>query len=199
MTGSFWDRRFAESGFAYGEEPNRFLRRKLAEVEPGALLLPAEGEGRNAVWAASRGWRVYAFDTSTVGRDKALDMARRRGVEIEYGVRSVADDLSDLEGRFDAVGLVFMHLPPEIRRRAHRAVARCLRPGGVLVLEAFSEQQLDRGTGGPREAELLYRLDELEADFEELTIRSIEGLDVELAEGRYHRGLANVVRVIATA
>jgi SAM-dependent methyltransferase len=197
--GTFWDRRFAEDGFAYGEEPNAFLRAELDALEPGALLLPAEGEGRNAVWAASRGWTVHAFDTSTVGRDKALAMARSRGVEMSYEVRSVTDRIADLEGRFDAVGLVFMHLPPSVRRTAHRAVARCLRPGGVLVLEAFSKQQLDRGTGGPREAELLYRPDELEVDFEDLTIHRIERLDVELAEGRYHRGLANVVRMIANA
>lgn len=128
---SFWDQRYAEEGFAYGEDPNRFLCDQLSRLEPGALLLPAEGEGRNAVWAATNGWRVSAFDTSTVGRDKALTMARRRGVEIGYELRSVTDHLVDFEGRFDAVGLVFMHLPSEIRRSAHRAVARCLRPGGL--------------------------------------------------------------------
>ena len=90
MTLTFWDERFAEEGFAYGEEPNRYLREQLDRLTPGSLLLPAEGEGRNAVWAATRGWRVHAFDTSTVGRDKALATARRQGVEITYELRSVA-------------------------------------------------------------------------------------------------------------
>lgn len=198
MTINFWDQRFAEQGFAYGEEPNVFLSRRLGEIEPGELLLPAEGEGRNAVWAATQGWNVHAFDTSTVGRDKALAAARRRAVDITYELRSVVDDLGDLEGRFDAVGLVFMQLPPEVRRPAHREVARCLRPGGVLILEAFAKEQLDRGTGGPRESSLLFSVDELEVDFEDLDVVSLQPCDVELAEGRYHRGESSVVRLLAS-
>ena len=199
MKTSFWDQRFAEAGFAYGEEPNVFLRQQLDRLDPGGLLLPAEGEGRNAVWAAARGWRVDAFDTSTVARDKALDLARRRGVEIDYRLSSVTDDLNDLEGRFDAVGLVFLHLPPDYRRTAHRRLARCLRPGGALILEAFSKEQLERGTGGPREADLLYRIEDLVGDFDALEIALAERRDVELAEGRYHVGPSSVVRLVATA
>jgi SAM-dependent methyltransferase len=199
MTISFWDDRFAEEGFAYGEKPNVFLRRELERLDPGALLLPAEGEGRNAVWSAVRGWRVHAFDTSTVGRDKALAMARRRRVEMAYQLRSVTDPLDDLAGRFDAVGLVFMHLPSAHRRDAHRSVLRCLRPGGTLILEAFSKEQLERGTGGPRDRDLLYDVDELREDFSALEIRSLERCDVDLTEGRYHRGEASVIRLIAVA
>jgi len=199
MTMSFWDRRFAEEGFAYGERPNRYLGEELDRLEPGSLLLPAEGEGRNAVWAAERGWTVHAFDTSVVGRDKALALASRRGVDITYDIRSVTDGLADLEGRFDAVGLVFMHLPGVVRRAAHRAVARCLRPGGTLILEAFSKEQLERGTGGPREAELLYAVDELRGDFETLRIHSLDRCDVELDEGRYHLGVASVIRLLASS
>lgn len=199
MTLTFWDERFAESGFAYGEEPNGFLREQLDRLTPGSLLLPAEGEGRNAVWAASRGWSVHAFDTSTVGRDKALATARRKGVEMTYELRSAAEPMLDFEARFDAVGLVFMHLPAEVRRSAHQGVARCLRPGGALILEAFSTEQLERGTGGPRELELLYTAADLEEDFAGLEIHTLEKRDVELNEGRYHLGVASVVRVLATA
>ena len=198
MTKSFWDQRFAEEGFAYGEEPNRYLREQLDRLEPGALMLPAEGEGRNAVWAATRGWRVHAFDTSTVGRDKALAMARRQGVEITYQLRSVADSLVDFEGQFDAAGLVFMHLPADVRTAAHRAIARCLRPGGTLILEAFSTEQLKRGTGGPRDLGLLYELADLLGDFADLQISSLETTDAELDEGRYHLGVASVVRMLAS-
>lgn len=199
MTKNFWDQRFEEEGFAYGEKPNRYLREQLDRLEPGSLLLPAEGEGRNAVWAAARGWTVHAFDTSTVGRDKALAMARRRGVEITYELRSVADELIDCEGRFDAVGLVFLHLLPEGRRDAHRAAARCLRPGGTLILEAFAKEQLERGTGGPRDLDLLYAIADLREDFAPLEIHSLERCEVELDEGRYHLGVASVIRLSASA
>ena len=199
MTLTFWDERFAEEGFAYGEEPNRYLREQLDRLPPGSLLLPAEGEGRNAVWSATRGWEVLAFDTSTVGRDKALAMARRKGVEVAYELRSVAEPMRDIEARFDAVGLVFMHLPVDVRRMAHQGVARCLRPGGTLILEAFSTEQLKRGTGGPRDLELLYTTTDLEKDFAGLEIHTLENCDVELDEGRYHLGVASVVRMLATA
>jgi len=199
VTLKFWDERFAENGFAYGEEPNGFLREQLERLVPGSLLLPAEGEGRNAVWAATRGWRVHAFDTSTVGRDKAVATARRKGVEIIYELRSAAEPMLDFEARFDAVGLVFMHLPAEVRRTAHQALARSLRPGGTLILEAFSTQQLGRGTGGPRDLGLLYTTADLEEDFAGLGIHTLEERDVELNEGRYHQGLASVIRVLATA
>jgi SAM-dependent methyltransferase len=196
---SFWDRRFAEEGFAYGVEPNRFLRHHLDEVEPGELLLPAEGEGRNAVWAASRGWKARAFDTSAVGRDKALSLARAQGVDICFELRSIADPLDDLRGRFDALGLIFVHVPSAFRGDVHRACAQCLRPGGILILEAFAKEQLGRGTGGPRDVDLLYSLEDLRGDFEHLDVMSLETCDVELHEGRYHRGVARVVRLVARA
>jgi hypothetical protein len=199
VTGSFWDQRFAETGFAYGEEPNRFFRDQLVRIPPGSLVLPAEGEGRNAVWAATQGWLVHAFDTSTVGRDKALDMARRLGVEINYELRSVVDDLTHMQGRFDVAGLVFMHLPPEGRRIAHRAVASSVRPGGTLILEAFSKEQIAMGTGGPRDPDLLYDVADIREDFALLDIRTLERREVELEEGRYHRGVASVIRMVATA
>lgn len=196
---SFWDQRFAEEGFAYGEEPNRFLRDQLNRLVPGTLLLPAEGEGRNAVWAAAQGWDVYAFDTSTVGRDKALAMARRRGVELDYGLRSITDESVDLERRFDVVALIFVHLPPDVRRMAHRAAVRWLRPGGSLILEAFAKEQLERGTGGPRDLELLFEIADLREDFAGLEIEMLERSEVELDEGRYHRGVASVIRFRASA
>lgn len=161
--------------------------------------MPAEGEGRNAAWSAVNGWKVHAYDTSTVGRDKALEMARRRGVEITYELRSVLDEADELEGRFDAAGLVFLHLPAQQRRAAHRAVARCLRPGGVLILEAFSSRQLEQGTGGPRDPELLYEVGDLQSDFSMMKTLELDEYTVELHEGRYHSGTASVIRLIASA
>jgi len=88
VTRTFWDERFAGEGIACGEKPNGFLREQLDRLAPGSLLLPAEGEGRNAVRAAARGWEVLAFGTSTVGRDKALTTARRGSVPPGRSERS---------------------------------------------------------------------------------------------------------------
>ena len=52
----FWDTRYAEIDFAYGKTPNTFFKDSIDKLTPGKLLLPADGEGRNAVYAATKGW-----------------------------------------------------------------------------------------------------------------------------------------------
>ena len=98
----FWEERYGKEEFAYGEEPNQFLKEQLANVEPGTILFPAEGEGRNAVFAAELGWYVCAFDLSSEGQRKANVLAQKKGVEIDY----ILDPISDLpyaENQFNAM------------------------------------------------------------------------------------------------
>jgi hypothetical protein len=45
----FWNERYANEEYAYGEEPNEFFKQELARLQPGRILLPADGEGRNGV------------------------------------------------------------------------------------------------------------------------------------------------------
>lgn len=197
---SFWDERYAEPGFAYGREPNRFLRRRLAAMRPGRLLLPGEGEGRNAVWAAEQGWQVTALDQSEVAVEKIRHHADGRGVEVDARCVDLAAGVpEDLEG-FDAIALIYVHLDPEVRTRVHRELAQRLRPGGVLLVEAFTPRQVGRKSGGPRRRELLVDADDLTADLAGVvSLRAVEELEVALDEGRYHRGLASVVRLVAVA
>jgi len=82
----FWDERYAAPAFAYGTEPNVFLKAQLNKMTPGSILFPCEGEGRNAVYAASLGWGVSAFDYSVSGRDKALMLANQQDVDITYQI-----------------------------------------------------------------------------------------------------------------
>ena len=72
---NFWDERYKAKAYVYGKEPNQYFAEKLRELEPGKILLPAEGEGRNAVFAARQGWEVSAFDSSSEGRKKAFLLA----------------------------------------------------------------------------------------------------------------------------
>jgi SAM-dependent methyltransferase len=194
---SFWDQRFALEGFAYGTEPNRFLVEQLGRLEPGRLLLPGEGEGRNAVWAASYGWQVTAVDASTVGRSKALALAAEHGVELDYRLQDLCENLEDDLRSFDVIALVFVHLPDARRRGFHAELGRRLRPGGTLVLEGFAKDQLGRTSGGPKDLDLLFAPDDLRTDFAGLDITELGQHEVELAEGRYHNGQAAVIRVVA--
>lgn len=191
---SFWDERFAEPELACGAEPNDWLLECASRIASPVLCL-AEEQGRNAVWLAEHGHRVTALDLSSVGLRRAHELAESRGVHIE----TIHADLADWDGPRGggAVVAIFAHLHPQIRRRAHRAVASWLRPGGVLVLEAYRPEQLALGTGGPGDAALLYTAVDLAADFEVLEIEHLREAERDVQEGRYHSGRAAVVQVLA--
>ena len=191
-----WEQRYGQVEYAYGEEPNAFFKTCLDRMRPGRLLLPGEGEGRNAVHAAVQGWMVHAFDFSAAGREKALRLAVRHGVKINYEVTDYESARIE-PGAYDAVALIFAHMPESTRRSVHRKLATALAAGGRLIVEAYSKEQLDYGTGGPPNEELLYSLDELREDFPSLDILQLEKQETEIREGRYHTGLASVIRLVA--
>lgn len=192
-----WNQRYGAEAYAYGTEPNEFFRTALDGLpRPGRILLPAEGEGRNAVYAAGRGWQVNAYDQSVAGRDKAMRLAKERGVSIRYEVAGHANAQIET-GAYDAAALIFAHVHESQRRAVHQRVCTALAPGGILLLEAYSKAQLDFGTGGPPVAELLYSLDAVREDFAALTIDSIEQIEAEILEGQFHHGRGSVIRVRA--
>jgi SAM-dependent methyltransferase len=194
---SFWDERYGAVELAYGAEPNRWLVAQAGRIAPGGrVLCLGEGEGRNAVWLATRGHSVDAVDGSRVGLEKASRLAAARGVAL----RTEVDDLGrhrPSAGAYDAVVSIFVHLPPPVRAFAHAAAAAALRPGGVLILEAFTPRQLGRESGGPSRLELLYEPATLRADFPDLAWEVLEEAEVVLDEGPFHQGRAAVVRGVA--
>ncbi|HJS55413.1 MAG TPA: class I SAM-dependent methyltransferase [Chitinophagaceae bacterium] len=190
----FWDLRYAESETVYGYEPNKFFKLFIDLHKPGTILLPAEGEGRNAVYAASKGWKVDAFDFSEVARDKALDFARGKKVTINYELKNIADFKATK--KYDAVALIYVHLPGQLRKKFHLEMYELIKPGGYLVLEAFAKEQAELASGGPGDTELLYDAPTLCSDFPFLHLLSCEQKEILLNEGGYHKGKAAVLRMI---
>lgn len=192
-----WDQRYGEEGFAYGSEPNDFLRAEAHRLAPGShVLCLAEGEGRNAVFLASLGHKVHAVDLSSVGLAKARALADARGVILTTEVA----DLSTYEpGRacWDAVVSIWAHLPPEARRELHERVVEAMVPGGLLLLEAYTPDQLALGTGGPRDAAMTMTPDGLRAELPGLVFERLEAVERDVHEGRYHQGRSAVVQVVA--
>lgn len=193
--GAFWNARFGAEPTVYGEGPNVFFAQQLARLKPGRILLPGDGEGRNAVYAATKGWSVRSFDASSVGVVKALAMAERLGVTIEAEVGD-AHDWAPGEA-FDAVALCYLHLPPPLRAEFHPRVAGWLKPGGTLILEGFGPGQLAFSSGGPRALDMLFTTAMLEADFAGLEVQLCVTEEAVLDEGPYHQGRAELTRLVA--
>ncbi|MGC8864899.1 MAG: class I SAM-dependent methyltransferase [Bacteroidales bacterium] len=195
VTFNSWNERFASEDYYYGTEANLYLAEKIRKYHPGLLLLPGEGEGRNAVFAASLGCDVYAFDQSTVAREKALKLARSRNLRIDYRIAGI-EDAGYPSGYFHMVGLIYLHLPEMVRKKAHQKFWEWLAPGGYLVLEAFHKSHWGNPMG-PRDISMLYDENELQHDFSSMEITELYTTPIELAEGRGHRGKAVVVRLTA--
>jgi hypothetical protein len=195
MSTEFWNNRYAEPNYAYGLQPNEFFAAQLKKLPVGKILLPAEGEGRNAVFASKLGWEVHAFDTSEIGKYKALALAKDNNVVIDYKIGSY--DVLPLEvNRFDCIAAVFNHIPSDVRKAVHNRYVSALKPGGVLIMEAFDKKQLGRKTGGPNSLDMLYDVQLLKEDFAALDIVNLSQIERVLREGPYHNGKAEVVQFV---
>ncbi|MFO1449735.1 MAG: class I SAM-dependent methyltransferase [Opitutaceae bacterium] len=190
-----WNKRYEEAGFAYGTEPNDFLR-EHAHLLEGPVLSLAEGEGRNGVYLAGLGLDVTGVDSSDVGLNKARTLAQARGVSL----RTVVADLATHElghAGYGSVVAIYAHFPRAIRQAVHQRVREALRPGGMHLVEAYTPAQTTRPTGGPRDPELCYTLASLQEDFRGFEILIGREVERSVVEGRYHTGPASVVQWIA--
>ena len=145
---AFWNSRYQATDYAYGKTPNAFFRTQLDKLPAGKILLPADGEGRNGVYAATRGWDVTAFDLSREGRRKAEALAAECGVSLRYLVGTL-DEMDFQAASFDALALVFAHFAAEQKTALYRELLRLLKPGGTIIFEAFSKNHF-AGAAKPR-------------------------------------------------
>lgn len=194
MNKSSWDDRYAENSVVYGREPNRFFKSFIDSHKPGTVLLPAEGEGRNAVYAATKGWEVDAFDFSEEAYKKAMEWSAEKHVHINYRVEDIQEFTASK--KYDAVGLIYVHLPKALRQRFHQQIHNSIRSGGFLVLEAFAKEQIEHTSGGPRDISLLYDAPTICQDFSFLHILFCGQKEIELDEGKFHKGKAAVLQLI---
>ena len=190
-----WNSRYSEPEFIYGTEPNNYLKDFIEHSVKGNILLPADGEGRNSVFAAKKGWQVDAFDYSHSAQTKALKLAKENKVFINYSVADIQDFTPN--NSYDLIALIYLHLIPEVRSPFFKKLNSWLNPGGHIILEAFSKNQLKNSSGGPKDINLLYDLAEIKDDFKGLKIIEICETEIMLDEGKLHQGKATVIRLIA--
>lgn len=190
-----WDERYGTAEYAYGTEPNEFLRQHFQQLPKGRILSLAEGEGRNAVFLAQQGYEVTAVDASQVGLEKALKLAQSRGVTIEC----IRADLANFDfghAQWDGIVSIFCPLPSVLRKDIHRKAVAALKPGGVFLLEAYRPEQIRHGTGGGSNVDTMQTADSLRGELGGLTFRHLLELEREVIEGIYHTGLGAVVQAI---
>jgi cyclopropane fatty-acyl-phospholipid synthase-like methyltransferase len=196
----FWNDRYASDQFAYGQEPNVFFKQELDKLERGTILLPADGEGRNSVYAAKKGWTSFACDISDEGMKKAQKLAAENEVNLNYSVGDFGDLPYEHEF-FDAIALIWAHFPAENKREFHGLTDRYLKVGGTIVLEAFSKNHLkfnaeNPKVGGPKEIEMLYSIEEIKKDFSNYDLLTLEEIETDLNEGEFHIGRGSVARFV---
>ncbi|HEY6825368.1 MAG TPA: class I SAM-dependent methyltransferase [Gemmatimonadaceae bacterium] len=193
---SMWDDRYSAPTYAYGTEPNDFLKSVAGRIPPGRVLCLAEGQGRNAVYLASLGHDVLAVDQSPVGLERARELAASRGVKIATEVADLSNFVIEPRS-WSGIVAIFAHLPPALRSRVFAAAVRGLSSGGAFVLEAYAPKQLEYGTGGPKDVSMLMSLDVLRAELAGLRIEHGVETEREIHEGDYHHGHSAVVQVLA--
>ncbi len=190
-----WDATFSRPEFVFGVDPNAFLKSQVHLLRTGMRAIAVgDGEGRNGVWLAQQGLRVISIDRSKA-LAKASQLARSRGIALET-LQANLLTWSWPDGEFDLVASIFTHFPPMDRQRIHSAYIRALRPGGLVILVAFTPAQLKFGTGGPEQADLLYTAGDLRAEFAPLEILVLEEAVGPLYEGIRHQGTAATVHFV---
>lgn len=195
-----WNKRYNEKTYAYGKEPNVFLKEQLDKLSVGKLLLPAEGEGRNALYATQQKWNVKAIDFSESAKEKTLKLFKAHELSLDYEV----GDLLEIElpkNEYDTIALIYAHFPTLIQTDIYRKLIASLKTGGTIILEGFSKKHLlyqeqNPNVGGPKNEDMLFSKEKINQQFTGFAIQKLEEKEVELAEGLYHQGLASVIRFV---
>ncbi len=195
---SVWNERYAGEEYHFGTEPNAFLASQRARLTPGQTCLAvADGEGRNGVWLAEQGLQVLSVDSSHVAQAKAKKLAQQRGVSMQFE----QVDLMQWDwgaDKFDVVAAIFIQFaPPGLREQMFARIKRCLKPGGLLLLQGYTPRQLEYRTGGPSQAENLYTEALLRKEFADMEILHLREHDSIIREGTGHSGMSALIDLVA--
>lgn len=197
---TFWNKRYSQKEWSYGWQPNVYLKEKLTILPPGKILFPAEGEGRNAVFASTLGWDTSAFDYSEQGQLKAYELAKDLNTTIDYKLASFLEEDYPKES-FDVICNIFVHFKPDIKTQMHQRLNTYLKKGGLFIMEVFSKDHLELSrknpkVGGPDSTEPMYSLEEVKQLFPHFEIIELKKEKVHLQEGLYHVGESSVIRFV---
>lgn len=192
----FWNQKYRNPDYFYGTQPNQLLQSQIWRLPAGArILVLGDGEGRNGVWLAERGFNVVSVDFSQTGCEKAAKLAAERGVQLEI----ICADLlawSWPQAAFDAVVIVYLHFLPEARAQIYPQAVTALVPGGLFITELFHPRQLEYSSGGPKDEQMLITPQDLATSLTTLRWLLLTEGNVWLDEGPGHQGAAHVTQAV---
>ena len=193
-----WQGRYSGPGYAFGKEPNYFLKSCMQLLpRSGRVLAVADGEGRNGVWLAEQGLDVLSIDFSPLAQAKARALAVEKGVSVNFELADV-HKWNYPEAAFDAVVEIFTQFSSQDERRLKWAgMRRTLKPGGLLIIQGYTPKQLQYRTGGPKQIENLYTRAMLEEAFSDFCDLLIVEEEREMHEGTSHVGMSALINLTA--
>ena len=192
----FWNEKFLRDGYLYGKEPNAFLQVCYNNFKKSQrVLCLGEGEGRNAVFLASKGYEVAAIDASDVGLKKLEEFAKEQNISVKTRCLDLNEWIP--KKKYGAIVFSFLHLLSDEKQSLFKKIESSLKAKGFFIAEVFSKNQLNFDSGGPKDENLLYSIDDFKDSFSHCIIHKLEEVEIELDEGKGHKGKASVIRIIA--
>ncbi len=192
-----WDERYSQNDLIYGKEPNEYFKEKIDALNPGKLFMPGDGEGRNSIYAAKNNWEVISVDYSSVAVEKARHYAAYDNVRVKF-VNADLTEYNYPKNYYDAVGIIFFHLQSPEKEVVHTNIAKSIKTGGTVILEVFSNNQLKHGSGGPRNKNALYSMEEIAEYYKDFVHIELIEKQIQLKESKHHWGTASVIRLFGT-
>jgi len=193
-----WNKRFSIEDYLFGADPAQALVKLEHYLIPqGDTLVIADGEGRNSVYLASRGFRVTASDSSTVANIKAKALAASQNVEVNYQVEDFFDIDWSAKQYDNIVGIFFQFIPPDKIKQVLMALRTAIKKGGTLLIHGYTPQQIELATGGPKDVSLMYNKELFEDVFESVEILVNKEYQIKLSEGSGHKGQSALIDFVA--
>ena len=193
-----WDERFSIEDYLFGAEPAQALVKLEHYLIPqGDTLVIADGEGRNSVYLASRGFRVTASDSSTVANVKAKALAANQNVEVNYQVEDFFDIDWSAKQYDNIVGIFFQFIPPNKIKQVLMSLRSATKKGGTLLIHGYTPQQIELATGGPKDVSLMYTKELFEDVFKPVEILVNKEYQMQLSEGSGHKGQSALIDFVA--
>jgi 2-polyprenyl-3-methyl-5-hydroxy-6-metoxy-1,4-benzoquinol methylase len=192
-----WNQRFAAEHYVFGQSPNAYLQSHATHLNPGNALAVADGEGRNGVWMAEQGLQVDAFDFSDNAIRKAKALAQSRQVKVNF----MCSDWQSFDWRpahYDnVVGIFFQFATPDERSTLFAHILHSLKPGGTLIIQGYTQRQMDFNTGGPGKLAHMYNEALMLDAFGKMDILDLRTYEANITEGTGHQGMSGLLGLTA--